>query len=273
MDILVKRLPRYVNQFQPTIYAEHPSLYRCASASAAMCLDFAYPGKYNPFQVEHDLYTKYDGSDIASNHMGMTKEEIIKFFEDEHVGYIDMSDLVQEALNGNINALYDEIEAQNRQGVIQFLTVGDESKLREAVTNEKLHNWTDNGLSHCIVRVGFSDNEGYGFYLEPAAPAFCAKGPVKISWSKSIEPARIITAIAVLPDGIQAPPKGFRYTNGVYPKPKPVIDPNRNKNLVQAMLHAAQEQNRTQQEALKANEALLQALTSFASDLEDIKED
>jgi hypothetical protein len=261
-DILVKRIPKYVNQFQPTVYDEDPSVDRCGTASAAMCLDFAYPNKYDPFKIEHDLYVKLAGADVPSNHKGVYYTDLLKFFDEMHVGYIDMSSLVEEGLKSDIAPLYDEIEAQNRQGVIQLLLVEDESYLREAITNEKLHNWVDNGLAHYIVRDGFSDDQGYGFYLEPAAPGF--KQPVKILWSKGIVPAKIAAAVAIMPPGVPVPPAGFSFQHGVWPEPpKPPVDTDKAMQAILALLAACQNQEKALQQQLDTNKAMQTAITSL----------
>lgn len=264
-DFLVKRLPAYVNQFAPSPWAQNPSGYRCVTASAAMALDFAYPGKHDPAQVEHDLYVKYAGPDVSSDHNGLTKDQLKEILTSFHVGFIDMDNLVQEGLNGNPSPLLQEMEAQNKQNVLQIITVADESFLKEALTGKKLHNWVDNGLSHCFVRVGFSDDQGFGEYLEPAAPLFCqdAQGhekPVAIAWSDIVS-ARVITCIAIMPYGVPVPPAGFSYQHGVWPvPPKPPVDVDKAEQAILALLAACQNQQAALQQQLTTNQAMQTAL-------------
>ena len=242
---------QYVNQFAPSQWAPTPSLYRCVTATMAMLGEVAYPGRWNPPQLEDQLYTRFAGPDLPTDQQGLTKANVLKWFDEVGIGYIDLAALI----GGDMEALRLEIAAQNLQGVPQFLTVADESKLYEYGTNKKLHNWVDVGLSHCFMRVGFSDSEHYGLYEEPAAPAFAH--PVKIDWANIVE-AGIITAIAVCPHGVPVPPAGFRYTNGTWPAPpKPPFDAAKAESTLAA--------------AMLALDAARGALTNVTNDLAALK--
>ena len=222
---------RYLNQFAPSQWAPSPSKFRCVSATASMCAEIAYAGRWIPEELEHDLYVKWAGPDVATDTIGVAKQPVLDWFKSVGIGFVDMADLL-----GDHAALKAEIQAQNEQGVPQIITVADESKLYDAVTGVKLHNWADTGLSHCFLRVGFSDDLGYGLYYEPAAPGF--PQPVPISWDNSIMPAGVITAIAVMPGGVPTPPAGFRYTSGKWPVPKPVFDPMAMHSTIEAAIAA-----------------------------------
>lgn len=228
MDILAK-LPKYVNQFLPTIYAETPSLFRCGTAAGATCIDFAYPGRYDVYKLEHDLYVQLIGPDVPADKNGITPDEAARMFAEYHVGVLDLMPLVQHGLDtGDYEPLRAEMEAQNRAGVIQFMSVADESLLFDDSNGQSLHPNLHYG--HCIVRLGFSDDGGYGLYFDPANPLACtnpqthAYQPVKISWEHSIVKARPNFCYGIMPPGVPAPPAGFRYTESVWPKPKPVVD-------------------------------------------------
>lgn len=243
MDIIIPRLPKYVNQFQPTNEAPHPSLFRCGPASGAMCLDFAYPNKYDPYLVEHQEYVKLVGPDVASDQNGVTNAIMLKFFADYHVGIVDMQSLVDQGLqHGEYAPLYAEIEAQNRQGIIQFLSVADEGLLLDDATGASLHPGLHYG--HCIVRLGFSDDAGYGLYFDPAAPQACTDPktgknvPVHISWTESMAKAHINSCFAIMPPGVVPPPAGFSFQSGKWPAPKPIFDAAKAESTVAAMLQA-----------------------------------
>ena len=224
---------RYLNQFAPSQWAPSPSKYRCVSATAAMCAEIAYPGRWIPEELEHDLYVKWVGPDVATDTQGVAKQPVLDWFKSVNIGYIDLAGLLSDD-----TALKAEIQAQNEQGVAQLITVADESKLYDAVTGVKLHNWADTGLSHCFLRVGFSDNQGYGLYYEPAAPGFTQ--PVPISWDNSIMPAGVITCVAIMPAGVPVPPAGFRYTSGKWPAPKPTFDAAKAESTLAAAIAALQ---------------------------------
>lgn len=229
MDIIIPKLPRYVNQFAGTVYDENPSLFRCGTASGAMCVDFAYPGHYDPYKVEHDAYVKLVGPDTPQDQNGVTDEKMLQFFKDYHVGVVYMRNLVLPGLNaGDYEPLLAEMEAQNRQGVIQFLSVQDESLLIDEATGASLHPGLHYG--HAIVRLGFSDDGGFAYYFDPAAaqaqfdPASKSYKPVKISWHDSMVKARVNCVMAIMPPGVEPPPAGFSYQTGKWPAPKPTLD-------------------------------------------------
>lgn len=222
----------YVNQFQPSTWAPHPSLYRCVTATMAMLAEIAYPGKWNPPQLEDQLYTRFAGPDVPSDEQGLTKANVLKWFGEVNIGFVDLQPLI-----GGINEeLLAEIEAQNKQGVPQLIVVADESKLYDARTGAKLHNWVDTGMHHCFMRAGFSDSDGYGLYYEPAAPGFAQ--PVPIAWrgDNSIVSAGIMTAIAVMPHGVAVPPANFSYQTGTWPTPKPAFDAAKALNTIAVMV-------------------------------------
>ena len=229
-DIIISRLPKYVNQFAATSEAPKPSLFRCGTAAGAMCVDYAYPNKYDPYQVEHEAYQKYVGPDVNTDQNGVTNDIMLQFFKDYHVGVLDMQSLVDEGLRtGNYGPLYDEIEAQNKQGFIQFMSVADESLLIDDSTGASLHPGLHYG--HCIVRLGFSTDQGYGLYFDPANAQACTDArtgknvPVKISWSNSIVKARPNFAMAIMAPGVPAPPAGFSFQKAQWPAPaKPAPD-------------------------------------------------
>ncbi len=263
MDITISKLPTYVNQFLPTIYAEKPSLFRCGTASGAMCIDFAYPGHYDVYKLEHDLYVQLIGPDVKTDQNGITPEETAKMFSEYHVGILDLQALVDQGLqSGNYQALLDEIEAENRQGVIQFLSVADEALLINDANGQSLHPGLHYG--HCLVRLGFSDDAGYGLYFDPANPLACTDPtnhtyvPVKIAW-ESLAKARVNFCYAIMPPGVAAPLADFRFTSGAWPKPKAVFDAAKAESTVAAMAQAAQ--------------ALAQAAATLMSDLSALKEE
>lgn len=222
---------QYVNQFAPSQWAPHPSNYRCVTATMAMCAEIAYAGRWNPPQLEDQLYTRFAGPDVPTDQQGLTKAQVLTWFHEVGIGFIDLADMLSDD-----TALKAEIQAQNEQGVAQLITVADESKLYDAVSGVKLHNWADTGLSHCFLRVGFSDDQGYGLYYEPAAPGFTQ--PVPISWDNSIMPAGVITAVAIMPAGVPVPPAGFRYTSGKWPEPKPMFDATKAESTLAASMAA-----------------------------------
>lgn len=223
---------QYLNQFKPSSWAPHPSGYRCVAASALMAAEVAYPNAFNPEEAEHAFYEKYAGPDVTSDHQGIGKESLLSWFRDNHIGYIDLQDIID---SGDTELLREEITAQNRQRVLQVISVADESHLKYALNGAKLHNWNDAGMAHCFIRLGFSDNKGYGFYAEPAAAGFSYDDagnwqPIPIEW-KDILAGRITSMIAVMPAGVPEPPKGFRYHRGPglpdneWPvPPKPPVD-------------------------------------------------
>lgn len=251
---------KYQNQFAPSAWARDPSLLLCGEASTAMAAEIAYPGKWVPEELIAELCQRWTGSpDTRANPRGTTREEIVAWLQEQHVGHIDLADLV--AIAGQAE-LHQEIMAQNKNGVPQIVTVADESQLYEAVPDAndangaymrgpKLHNWQDKGMGHVMLRVGYSDDHAYGFYMEPAAPGFAQ--PVKILLS-DMNAANVITAIAIMPHGMPQPPAGFRFSqHGPWPAPKPVLDIAKVQTTVGGMMQAV--------DALKA------AVSTLAADL------
>lgn len=229
-DIIISRLPKFVNQFASTPEAPRPSLFRCGTASGAICVDFHYPDKYDPYMIEHSEYVKLVGPDTSSDDYGVTNQIMLQFFKDMQVPVIDMQSLVDEGLqHGNYQPLYDEIEAQNKQGLIQFMSVADESLLIDDATGASLHPGLHYG--HCIVRLGFSTDMGYGLYYDPANAQACTDPrtgknvPVRISWSNSILKARPNFCMGILPPNVPVPPAQFSFQHGTWPTPaKPAPD-------------------------------------------------
>lgn len=213
----------YMNQFLPTKYAPNPSKQRCATATTAMATAFARPNEYNEEELEDHFYTKYDGPDIASDPQGTTFANLEKMLQEVRVGYVDLQPLIDMANSGNAGPLHAELQAMNRQNVPQIITVADESQLYDASNpQKKLHSWADQGMSHVIFRIGYSDSEGWGAYYEPAAPGF--PQPVHIPWP-NINSARVIHALGIMGPGINPPPNygpgGFLYQTGTWPAPEP----------------------------------------------------
>lgn len=228
-DIAVK-LPanfRYLNQFAPSKWAADPSLLLCGETCAAMAAEFAYPGKYVPEQLIEELCVRFTGQpDTKANPWGTTKGELEDWFRSAYIGFIDMGAMVDEFNKGNEAPLHNEIMAQNEQGVPQIIAVADESFLIEFGTGKNLHSWVNKNdpnhkvYGHVIFRVGYGD--GYGLYMEPAAPAFAH--PVKIGWN-DVKAAGIVTCLAIMPNGVSTPPAGFSYTSAKWPTPpKPAPD-------------------------------------------------
>lgn len=217
-DFMVK-LPgnfKYVYQFE-----QGKSQFRCVESCLSMAGEFAYPTRYaNPAQLMSQIYTQYVGPDVAGDRAGTTKSQAIEWLTSQNIGFIDMQHFLD---SGDIAGLHDEIMAQNKQNVPQLLSIGDESFLKYAKTGQSLHNWADalNHGSHTMLRVGFSDSEGFAYYMEPAAaPNFVE--PVPITWQDFLD-GHIVGCIAIMPPGVKAPPADFRYTTGQWPEPKPVL--------------------------------------------------
>ena len=104
MTDFVVHLPpnfRYLNQFAPSSWAPNPSKYRCGTAVSAMVAEIAYPGKWIPEELEHDLYVKWAGPDVPTDENGVTKEQILAWLSQANIGHIDMSNLVAEFQNGS----------------------------------------------------------------------------------------------------------------------------------------------------------------------------
>ncbi len=208
---------RYINQFAASPYAPNPSLYRCVAASLAMLAQIAYPGRWIPEELEHDLYVQLaHGPDIRTDENGITKNAALGWMSSEHIGLYDNSKYF-----GNQADLLAVMQRQNEAGIPQLITVANENFLLFANTDIKLHNWTEpaNQAAHSFIRVGFSDTDDCGLYFEPAAPGFAQ--PVPISWPRSIEKARIITSVAIMPSKMAAPPADFDWLHGTWPPAVP----------------------------------------------------
>lgn len=238
---------RYVYQFDGN------SQYKCVEASLAMAGQFAYPERYaNPAKLMSQIYTQYVGPDVAGDRNGTTRAQALEWLDSQHIGYIDM-----EPMLGNLDELLAEIQAQNEQNVPQMISIGDESFLKYARNGQTLHNWADalNHGSHTFLRVGFSDNEGWAYYMEPAAaPSFAE--PVPIKWSDIVAGA-VVGCIAIMPPGVPVPPAGFRYTTGKWPAPKPVFDAAKAESTLAA--------------AMLALDAAKGALSNLSNDLATLK--
>ena len=211
---------RYVYQFQAG-----KSQYRCVEACLAMAGQIAYPDRYaDPVALMDQIYTQYVGPDIASDQKGTTREQALDWLQKQGIGHIDLQHYLDA---GDIEGLHAEIMAMNKQSVAQLITIGDESFLKHAVTGLPLHNWADalNHGAHTMLRVGFSDESGAAYYMEPAAaPNFSE--PVPILWQDFLD-GKVVGCIAIMPFGVVAPPASFSYQHGVWPippAPKPVID-------------------------------------------------
>jgi hypothetical protein len=248
-DFMVK-LPsnfRYVYQF------DNSSQFKCVEAVLAMAGQIAYPSRYpNPHQLMDQIYTKYVGPDVPGDRNGTTPEEAKAWLTSQGIGFIDMQPLID---SGETAKIHDQVMAQNKQNVVQIISIGDESFLKHAKTGHTLHNWADalNHGSHTMLRVGFSDNEGFAYYMEPAAaPNFTE--PVPIAWQNFLD-GGISGCIAIMPAGVKVPPEGvhFDWTAHEWPAPKPVFDFAKTATTVGGMMQAV--------DALKA------ALGNLASDL------
>jgi len=194
---------RYVYQFQ-----SGKSQYRCVEACLAMAGQIAYPTRYaDPVALMDEIYTQYIGADTSSDTKGTNAQQAIAWLTSQHIGHmaLDVSDP---------NALHAQLQEMNLAGVPQLLTIGNESFLHDAKTGNILHNWSSalNQGSHTMLRVGYSDNEAWGYYYEPAAAPNFAE-PVAIPWSDFLQ-GGIVGCIAIFPSGMNEYP----------PKPKPTFD-------------------------------------------------
>ncbi len=205
---------QYVYQFQAG-----RSQYTCVAACLSMIGQISYPGRWqSPVTLMHDIYSHFNGDDVPSNTNGMTHEQALEWLHSANIGAIDMNHLVSDP-----NALKAEIQAQNQQSVCQLITVADESKLKYAKNRtDRLHNWVDTGLSHAILRVGYSDTDAYGLYFEPAA-SLAFPHPLPILW-EDIEASGIQTCLAAMPPGVGVPPANFSYQHGQWPAPRPSVN-------------------------------------------------
>ena len=240
---------RYVNQFSPSTWAPAPSHDRCATASTAMLAEIAYPGRWIPEELEHDLYQQMAGPDVASDTNGIPPKPLLDWFAKVGIGVIDLSSRLS-----NLDDLRNEMEAMNKQGLPQLVEILDESKMKNAKTGAPLYSWPSSGLVHYIVRAGYSDNEGYGLYFDPAAPGF--QQPIPVAWTDVVA-AGVYFACAIMPAGVPVPPAGFSYQTGVWPKPKPVFDQAKAESTLTA--------------ALQALDAVSGALNNLKNDVDALK--
>ena len=209
---------RYVYQFQAG-----KSQYRCVEACLAMAGQVAYPTRYaDPVALMDQIYTQYVGPDVTSDTKGTTVDQAVAWLQSQHIGHIVMG-------CSNLDNLHMQIQQMNLAGVPQIISIGDESFLHDAKSGLILHNWSAalNHGSHSMLRVGFSDNEGYGLYYEPAAaPNFSE--PVAIPWSDFVQ-GGVASCIAIFPHGMSEYP----------PKPKPTFNKGDAMNSIHSMLTAA----------------------------------
>jgi hypothetical protein len=254
MPEVVVKLPRgfrFLNQFSPSQWAQNPSKYRCAEASVAMATEFARPGSHIPEHLMDYLYVKYIGPDDAGDQRGTNEAQLEEMLKWCQVTFVNLQALVDEFSKGDRTPLHAELMAMNNQNVMQIITVADESKLYDAV-GKKLHAWNDEGMSHVMTRVGYSTDEGYGLYGEPAAVGFAQ--PVRIPWQRIID-AGIVHAWGILAEGVPMPPAGFLFQRGTWPAPKPATV-----TLSQAEL----------EQALSILEAALTAQTNSLNAIKDL---
>ncbi len=226
----------YVYQFQVG-----KSQYRCVEACLAMAGQIAYPSRYaNPKQLMSQIYTQYVGPDVIGDRKGTMPDQAIAWLQSQHIGYIEMD-------VSDVNALHTQIQQMNLAGVPQLISIGDESYLKYAKTGQSLHNWADslNHGSHTMLRVGYSDSEGYGLYYEPAAAPNFAE-PVPIAWQDFLD-GKVVGCIAIFPHGMSEYP----------PKPKFVFDQAKAELTLQA--------------ALTALSAAQAGLANLAQDLQALK--
>lgn len=225
---------QYVYQFQPGHSNE-----RCAEACMSMVAQIAFPGRFaNPAELMHELYEQYVGPDVPTNKDGTTKESVLHWLSQIGIGHIDMSHLL-----GDLDNLKAEIQAQNLQSVCQIVTIDDMSKLRYAANGGKLYDWAAGGVgvSHVILRVGFSDDHGYGLYFDPAASPKLPH-PLPIAWDHVVE-AGIRWVCAIMPYHVDVPPVGFSYQHGSWPPPAPAVNLENAASTVHAMLGAVDQLN------------------------------
>lgn len=247
----------YCYQFQSGCSNE-----RCCEACLSMVSQIAFPGRYqDPKALMHELYVELVGkgdphSDNPSNLNGTTKEECLGYLTKVGIGHIDMSHLL-----GDLDNLKHELQAQNAQSVCQIITVHDMGKLRYAKNNGLLYDWKGGGegVSHVILRVGYSDSDGYGLYFDPAAsPAL--PHPLPISWQSILE-AGIQWACAIMPMRIDVPkdPTNFSFQHSLLvppaPKPEDVLATVRSQVAAERQqTHNLLDQLRTQVEQVEAKE-------------------
>lgn len=213
-DHLVHLPEHYVYCYQ---FADGKSNERCAEACMAMVGQIAFPGRWqNPIALMDQLYTQYVGPDVPTDRNGTSKEQVLGWLEAEKIGHIDMTHLLSD-----LDTFKHEIQAQNAQSVCQIITVNDMSKLRYAKNDGLLYHWKGGGagVSHVILRVGYSDDQGYGLYFDPAASPDLPH-PLPISWQSILE-AGIGWSCAIMPMRVDVPPAGFSYQTGQWPAPAP----------------------------------------------------
>jgi hypothetical protein len=232
-DFMVK-LP---DNFRYTYQFDGNSQYKCVEASLTMAGQVAYPDRYpNPHQLMSQIYQKYVGPDVAGDRNGTSKEQALDWLRSQNIGFIDMQHYID---SGDIEGLHQEIQAQNKQDVCQIFSIGDESFLKSAKTGHTLHNWADalNHGSHTMLRVGYSDSEGWAYYMEPAAAPNFAE-PVPITWQDFLD-GKIDGCIAIMPKGVKTPPADFSFLHGTWPTPpKPPLDVDKAQNTIAAMINA-----------------------------------
>jgi len=206
-----------------------------------MAGQIAYPTRYaNPTALMDQIYSQYVGPDVTDDRKGTLPEQAIEWLQSQHIGYIDMN-------VSDVNALHAQIQQMNLAGVPQLISIGNESYLHDAKSGNILHNWASsfNQGSHTMLRVGFSDDQGYGLYMEPAAAPNFGE-PVAISWQNFLD-GHVVGCIAIFPHGMQEYP----------PKPKVVFDQVK----AELTLHAA----------LTALSAAQAGLSNLAHDLDALK--
>ncbi len=201
----------FVNQYASNKFAKKPSKSRCVTASVAMTMEIVAPNRWNPEQLEDELYVQWAGPDVASDTQGIDISKVLPWFQQQGIPFVDLTPL----LSTDDTQLRHTMERMNLMGIPQILTVEDESKLCD-IAGHKLHNWADQGEGHAFVRVGFSDSDGGGLYYEPAAPGF--EQPVRISWANSIVPAKLHNVFAVIPVAFGQPPVDFDWLTQEWPR-------------------------------------------------------
>lgn len=246
---------RYVDQYAPNRLASIPSMARGITACTAMLAQIAAPGRWVPEELEDALAHKLvpeAGPDPKTASLAV----ILRWLAQQGLPCINLQPLVE----GEQTLLKHTIERMNLMGIPQLLYVEDESKLTD-IAGRKLHAWTDQGEGHALLRLGFSDSAGYGFYADPAASGFCLDKtgtfhPVPISWANSIGPAQVTAVLAVLPAGMTQPPADFDWLNQWWPVPVIQPDPQVLQQALDAIMHATQER---EQVDLTLQAALAQA--------------
>jgi Peptidase_C39 like family len=171
-DHFIKLPPtfEYVNQFLSTIYAPHPSLYRCGGACIAMVAEIAFPGRWNPYELM-DVFYRADtaGPDTPDNTAGIGATQISAWLKANGVGYVGTT-LDKPTMQAAI-----------LQNCPVMLLISDMSQLHDGKTDAPLYSWKCAGDGHYIVRVGYSDSEPYGYYYDPASGN--RHQPVSIRWN------------------------------------------------------------------------------------------